>query len=191
MGSPEDGRPPRKVVGVFVRYDDGSTRLVEDRSDPFGMGDFHMTFEERYKQMIRGAPGVTQDVLNDLPGVGDNYLNWKNFKPLNQYVVAERIGIAQSMVSRALRDLLARGMVERKGSGPQIKWRMSSNWSWKGKTEAFHHFRRTDPDVKLVIPLHPGHGIAAEDIIPKQPAPAEAQRPLRLLRDVTRTEPPR
>jgi hypothetical protein len=60
------------------------------------------------------------------------------FRPLTQSELASEFEIDNASVSRATKDLLNRGIVERTGKGPVMKWRLSLKWGWRGNAAAFH-----------------------------------------------------
>lgn len=64
-------------------------------------------------------------------------LDWKEWRMLNQADLGEELGIAQSHISTALRELLAVGVIERQGKGPRQEWRLSLDIGWRGNVAAF------------------------------------------------------
>lgn len=78
-----------------------------------------------------------------------DYLSWTEFRPLNQAAVAKRLKITQGSVSRVMKDLLNRSIVEREGSGPVTRWKLSLNWGWRGNAAAYHAAAREAAEAKL------------------------------------------
>ena len=118
-----------------------------------------------------------------------DHLNWLEFRSLNQRDLAADLKISPASVSRAMKDLLNRSMVERSGRGPVMKWRLSLNWGWRGNAAAFHAAVRESERVRVagVVPTDLPAPNAAEGIDCKPPL--RAQKSLTLLRRVSEPEP--
>ena len=64
-------------------------------------------------------------------------LDWQEWRMLNQATLGEELGIAQSHISTALRELLAIGIIERRGKGPRQEWKLSLDIGFRGNTAQF------------------------------------------------------
>ena len=98
-----------------------------------------------------------------------DYLSWTAFRPLNQANLASRLKISNGSVSRSLKDMHTRGMIERAGKGPVTQWRFSLKWGWGGDVLAYRQAvreaaamenkpRKRQPSLQLV-----GAGAASND----------------------------
>jgi hypothetical protein len=101
----------------------------------FSMGAFHVTFQAQLKQMMKGvSSAATWAVFMELP----ERLTWTEWRPLNQTELAAHLDVDQGSVSRALKDLLAREIIERSGpAGAFSVWRLSIKWGWNAGVDAF------------------------------------------------------
>ena len=112
-----------------------------------------------------------------------SYLSWTEFRSLSQAELAARLKIDQASVSRALKDLLNRDIVERTGKGPAVKWKLSLKVGWNGNAAAYHAAARNAEKARPPADLAPLN--AAEGIDCKIARP---QRALTLLRRVQTSE---
>ena len=137
-------------------------------------------FDEARHQIIKELrSAATLRVFLALP----DHLSWTEFRSLNQSELATALEIDNASVSRAMRDLLNRGIVERTGKGPVMKWKLSLKWGWRGNAAAYHTAMREAETVRLggVPPVDLRPINAAEGIDRKASRP---QRTLTLLRRV-------
>ena len=103
-------------------------------------------FDEARHQIIRELrSAATLRVFLALP----DHLSWTEFRSLNQSELATDLEIDNASVSRAMRDLLNRGIVERIGAGPVMKWRLSLKWGWRGNAAAYHAAVREAEQARL------------------------------------------
>lgn len=139
-GSIMVGRQSAKAV---IDGDQGK-RIYRGRSQQtFGQGRFHVVFDEPLEELvqrIKTFPGMK--VFYRLP----RYLTWTEFRPLKQDDLAREVGIARSSASRALVELEALGIIERKGTGPVTQWRLSMVWGWRGNPASYHKAKRERAD---------------------------------------------
>jgi DNA-binding transcriptional MocR family regulator len=150
-------------------------------------------FDEARQQIVAELRSAsTLRVFLSLP----DHLTWTTFSTLNQVELAKKLEIDDGSVSRALKELTERGIVERKGRGPVSKWKLSLKWGWRGSAAAYHAAVReaaanqppkaattTPPKPRLVeVPKRPKRATAK----PAQPA-EPVQESLTLLRRVIDT----
>jgi len=64
-------------------------------------------------------------------------LDWRDWRQLNQSELASTIHSYQANVSRGLKELLALGMLERRGAGPRQEWRLTQTLGWRGNVASF------------------------------------------------------
>lgn len=128
--------PKTEHVVSLTTSDGRRHRVVQERHPSKSYGaQFVILFTdamERAAQQIRG--GTTLRVLLVLP----RFLNFTDYKRLPTAEVAQRVEADQSGVTRAMRELLALGIVEREGLGPYTMWRLSSDWGWNGTADQWH-----------------------------------------------------
>jgi hypothetical protein len=121
------------------------------------MGRFHTVFEGPLEEKLDGINTASAfKVFFKLPKL----LTWTEFRQLNQVALAAELHIDDASVSRALRDLLNRGIIERQGRGPASTWKLSIDWGWRGNVETFHHYK-----AHGVLPGRAKNANAAEDIL--------------------------
>lgn len=120
-------------------------------------------FDDARHQIIKELrSAATLRVFLALP----DHLNWTEFRPLNQSDLATELEIDNASVSRAMRDLLSRGIVERTGKGPVMQWKLSLKWGWRGNAAAYHVAMRDAERTRLngqppaaLRPLNAAEGI--------------------------------
>ncbi len=120
-------------------------------------------FDEARQQVIRELRSAsTLRVFLSLP----DHLTWTEFRSLHQSELAAALEIDSASVSRAMRDLLARGIVERIGKGPVQRWKLSLAWGWRGSAAAYQSAVREAEKARLsavpisaFIPLNAAEGI--------------------------------
>jgi DNA-binding IclR family transcriptional regulator len=120
-------------------------------------------FDEARQEIIdQLRNGATLRVFLALP----DHLSWTEFRPLNQSQLATRLKITGASVSRAMKDLLNRGIVERIGAGPVMQWKLSLKWGWRGNAAAYHAAMRETGEQHRTLkkPERPALN-AAEDIL--------------------------
>jgi DNA-binding transcriptional MocR family regulator len=81
-------------------------------------------------------------VLGALP----KRLSFRTYKRLHQGEFAKHLGLDQGRVSRALRNLHEKGIIERRGKGAFVEWRLSKSWGWIGSAEAYERSVKHDRD---------------------------------------------
>lgn len=101
---------------------------------------FSTTFIAEQAKLAQGiSSGPTLRVMLLLPTLLD-YVQWRR---LDQVKLGTTLGINQGTVSKALKELLRIGYVEKNGTGPTTEWRLSSNYGWKGSVDSYHQFQRS------------------------------------------------
>jgi DNA-binding Lrp family transcriptional regulator len=181
-------RSTARHVGSLVDVETGQRFAVTTDPGPgatYGKR-FLIMFDEARHQIIKELRNAaTLRVFLALP----DHLSWTEFRPLNQGQLASELEIDQASVSRAMKDLLNRGIVEREGKGPASHWRLSLKWGWRGNAAAYHAaVRETEAARQRMLAGQPAHSRAAnaaEDIDRKVARP---QRALTLLRRVPADE---
>lgn len=141
---------------VSIRTADGQTLPVAEQRHPsrsYGM-QFHTSFTEPNRQLAsRLRSAVAARLLLILPA----HLDYVTFRRLDQRKIAAEIDVTNGAISKALAELTALGVVERRGKGPVVEWRLSLDYGWRGDVDSFHAERR-----KRGKPA-PGAGIVPAD----------------------------
>ncbi len=88
------------------------------------------------RRRIRSA--ATLHVLDALP----DHLSFTEWRKLHQIRLATELGIAQGSVSKAMQELHDLALVERRGSGAHVEWRMSLTAGWRGNATSYNAARR-------------------------------------------------
>jgi hypothetical protein len=70
-------------------------------------------------------------------------MGFERWTMLAQERVGDELGFGQATVGKALRDLLERGFLERRGSGPRQEWRLTPKAAWMGTASSYQKARRT------------------------------------------------
>jgi hypothetical protein len=128
---------PTRRAGTLIDVDTGQGFVVKVEAGPGA------SYGKRWCIMFDDARQQIINQLNSLPTVRvflalPDYLSWTEFRPLNQSKLAERLKVGAASVSRAMKDLHGRGIVERLGRGPVMQWKLSLNWGWRGNAAAYH-----------------------------------------------------
>ena len=112
-----ENRPPGQSYGrqFFTMFDSALLHLV---------------------RKVRGGPALR--VFLRLPA----RLDWPDWRKLDQKSLADEIGMHRTEVSRALAELVTVGVIERRGRGPTLEWRLSLDWGWRGQVDAYHAEQR-------------------------------------------------
>ena len=100
---------------------------------------FHTTFTKPTAEIARRLKsGVAAKLLLILP----DHLSYSDWRRLDQRKVAAEINVTDGAVSRALAELVEHGVIERRGKGPMVEWRLSLDYGWRGDVDSFHTERR-------------------------------------------------
>ncbi len=122
---------------------------------------FHTSFTRPTAELASKVQSpVALRLLLLLPDV----LSYTDWRRLDQVQTGARLNVTNSAISRAMKELHALGVVERKGKGPVTLWRLSSDYGWRGDVDSFHAHQRQRGKP---APAKPGAGplIAAEGIL--------------------------
>jgi hypothetical protein len=166
----EQARQPKnrlKLAGELWK-DDGTLYVLHECVPQAGRypEDFHVMFDSSRRMLLQIKNASTLHVFLALP----DYLNWTEFRQLNQTDLAEELGITQASVSRAMAELHTMGVVLRKGKKAATLWKLTTKFWWKGTVGQFN--RTNAGNATRDIPPPPPK--AAECIGGKQ-APGERQ----------------
>jgi len=77
-------------------------------------------------------------------------LSHQEWRRLDQRAVAAELKTTQGVISTALAELLALGVVEKRGKANLIEWRLSPDYTWKGSTEEY--WKATDEGRRKLFP---------------------------------------
>ncbi len=167
----------RAIRIASIVTDDGIKSAVVTQRTParsYGM-QFHTTFTHEAAKIARTiTSGATLRLFIVLP----EHLDYVTFRRLDQVKIGAELGMGQSSISRSLKELVEAGVVERRGKGPLVEWRLSPDYGWRGDVESFHAEqgkRRKKPGALTGSPAP----IVAEGRLSKPP-----QRNLRLFSSV-------
>jgi DNA-binding transcriptional ArsR family regulator len=111
--------------------------------------------------MLTAALQLRSPITLRLLFLAPSRLDWREWRQLNQYEIASLLGTKQPSISRALKELLAAGLIERRGSGPRQEWRLMPELGWRGNVASFAAEAERRKKAKL-MPLDDfGDGTAA------------------------------
>jgi hypothetical protein len=131
----------RHSAVVSITTEDGTRHAVSEERHParsYGKM-FHTTFDEAAAQIAHQiTKGVTLRVYLVLP----NHLSYTQFKRLDQRKLGALLKTDDSSISRALAELRKLGVVEKRGSGAHIEWKLSSDYGWRGDVASYHADQR-------------------------------------------------
>ena len=99
-----------------------------------------MIFDENVAKLAVSLGGNAARVFLSLP----SRLDFRAWKRLPQNELAESLGVTQGAVSKALRELERHCVVERRGKGALIEWRLCRSVGYRGRAEHFHADERAD-----------------------------------------------
>lgn len=143
---------------------------------------FHTQFTHEAATLARTiSSAATLRVFLILPDV----LSYQHFKRLDQRQLGAELGLDDSSISRALKQLHSIGVVEKRGAGPVKEWRLSSDYGWRGDVAGFHAFNRGKTENAENPPKDQAQKSQKEYVANKP------QRTLRLLRPIGKLEEPR
>ena len=129
----------------------------------YGRG-FTILFDDARREVLQQLNTVSAfKVFLALP----DHLSFTEFRPLNRNRSSRhQLGIDGASVSRAMKDLLNRKIVERKGRGPVTQWKLSFEVLWRGNAAAYHAAAREHEARRKALnkPERPALN-AAEDIL--------------------------
>lgn len=133
-------------------------------SRSYGMS-FHTSFDEPVAKIAREATtAAALKVFLILP----QHLSYTQFRRLDQRKLGAEIGLDDSSISRALKQLHELGAVEKRGKGAHIEWKLSPDYGWRGDVESFHaEQRKRRARTPAPFPL-PAQTKVAEDILWKE-----------------------
>lgn len=96
-------------------------------------------------------------------------LNAETWRYIRQDDVADNLSISTGTVSRAMKDLVRHGLLERQGGGARVCWRLVPESGWRGSAAAFHGVKARRADNKVVrLPRRP----EVVDAASEDPTPA-------------------
>jgi DNA-binding transcriptional ArsR family regulator len=126
---------PAKIKSLTTTA--GETIAVLSERHPgrsYGM-QFHTTFTQEATKIAKLATGAaTLRLFIVLP----DHLSYTAYRRLDQTKIGAELDMNHSTVSRALKELTELGVVERRGSGPVVEWKLSPDYGWRGHVDAFH-----------------------------------------------------
>jgi hypothetical protein len=130
--------PAHKITSL--KTEDGDTYLVTSQRDParsYGM-QFHTTFTDEAAKIARTvSSGATLRLFIVLPQL----LTYNSWRRLDQVKLGADLGMNNSTISRALKELVELEVIERQGKGPVVEWKLTPNFGWRGNVESFHNER--------------------------------------------------
>lgn len=113
---------------------------------------FHTAFDEPTARIAREATtAAALKVFLILPA----HLSYTTFRRLDQRKLGAELGLDDSTISRALKQLHSLGAIERKGTGPVTEWKLSPDYGWRGDVDSFHAEQRRRGNR---APGKPSHG---------------------------------
>lgn len=114
--------------------------VIEERHPSRSYGRmFRTVFDDTAEELAtRLKLGASLRLLLILP----RYLSYTEWRRLAQQELAQRLGIEQPTVSRALAELNEIGYIERRGKGPSIEWKLTPEYGWRGDVASYHAERR-------------------------------------------------
>lgn len=128
---------PRGKLAVLT-FEDGTKAVVREDAPPsetFGRGQFMILFQDAVEQAVmdfRSGPALR--ILLALPKI----LDWRVWRPLDQYELASHLGLDRAQVTRALAAFIERGYLERRGRRMHYEWRLTPKLGWRGSVKAYH-----------------------------------------------------
>ena len=127
---------PKSVLHLQLGLGVDATAKVHierPRESSFGRR-FVIIFEE-WRHLLKGLRNPTaRDLADALPWM----LSPSEFRRVDQAVLAEKHGVSQPSISRAMTLLVKRGIIEKEGAGPGVRYRLSPMVGWRGTTAAYH-----------------------------------------------------
>ncbi len=133
----ERGRSSRLLTNSGRRF---AVRETRPPSKSFMRG-FMVVFDtavEALAMRVRSAPALRLFLLLS----GDRRLDFESWRQLHQERLAAELGTDRAVISRALKELLAVGVLERRGSNPRIEWRLSLDVGWRGSAGSYQDAKR-------------------------------------------------
>ncbi len=133
-------RQLREQKLAILITDDGTRHtVVQERRPSSTYGKRFMTlFTDAMKKAAKTIKhGMTWRVLHLL----HEHLDFTDFRQIKTVDLAAELDSDSGTISRAMRELLQIGILEREGVGARSAWRFSSNWGWNGTVDQYHAFR--------------------------------------------------
>jgi len=115
--------------------DEGELIAIQEKQSAQGFDRKFVTmFDETMELLAKTITnGATLRVLLMLPPRLDN-ITWRE---LGQQALADELGLSRRVVGQALADLHQLGILDRKGQGPMLRWRLTPRLSWRGRAEKY------------------------------------------------------
>lgn len=91
-----------------------------------------------FDEMAELLMGLKNPTALHLAHMLPKMLSPAEYRRLDQRVLAEKYGVTQPCISKALSLLLGRGVIERQGKGPGVRYRLSPLVAWRGTVGQYH-----------------------------------------------------
>ncbi len=127
---------PKSVAHVTLNLGLDATARVHwerPRTATYGRR-FVLVFDEMAELLM----GLKNPTALHLAHMLPKMLNAAEYRRLDQRVLAEKYSVTQPCISKALSLLLGRGIIERTGRGPGVRYRLSPLVAWRGTAAQYH-----------------------------------------------------
>jgi hypothetical protein len=152
---------------------DATARVHVERPVESTFGRRFVIIFEEWRHLLKGLRNPTaRDLADALPWM----LSPSEFRRVDQAVLAAKHGVSQPSISRAMTLLVKRGVIEKTGAGPGVRYRLSPRVGWQGSTAAYHgqqHREQRDYRQEAqTLALH----VQLDLALPPSPPPAKKRK---------------
>jgi DNA-binding transcriptional regulator YhcF (GntR family) len=101
---------------------------------------FVVIFDDTAHDLAASISAYAAKVMISLP----KRLDWRTWRRLPQADLAAHLSISKSRVCRALRELEEHGVIESRGKGAAVEWRISRVIGFRGRAAQYHSDAREE-----------------------------------------------